>query len=117
MTVNNISNDASNHAQESPQISRMRGKLAKILETQDKRITAQAIQEKKSVITEAISKNASERVVLKEKLSLFDANQNSAEISKKVKDIADRLKKDFEENSFSFSNILLNKEVKHTATE
>jgi len=114
MSLNKISQDTVNHAQESPQVIKMRGKLAKILENQDKRITDQAIQDKKLVISEEISKKAADRVILKEKLSLFDSNQNTADVSKKVKELAERLKKDLEDPTFPV-HALANKQFLQTS--
>jgi len=81
-------------ANESLKTQKAREKLQKRLEVIDAQITKEAIDKKASEIQRWIARNASNRVSLKDKsISLFDENQNAADISIKVAKIAEQLQK------------------------
>ncbi len=79
-------------AEESPKTRKAREKLQKQLAAFDRKITAQALQEKSFEIHRWISRHAATRVALKSKaISLFDENQNAAEISQKISHLMQQL--------------------------
>ncbi len=79
-------------AEESPKTRRAREKLQKQLEAADRQITPQALKEKTFEIHRWISRHAATRVVLRTKaISLFDENQNAADISQKISQLAQQL--------------------------
>jgi len=83
-------------AEESAKTRRAREKLKKKLEAFEKQITPQALEEKTIEIHRWIERHSSQRAVLRSKtFSLFDENQNTAVLSKKVSDLAEQLQKDF----------------------
>lgn len=80
---------------ESVQVQKAREKLKKKLEELDEKVTKQALERKSLEICRCISKNASERIALQAKeISLFDENQNTAKVSRKVSLMAEKIKKD-----------------------
>jgi len=80
-------------APESIKTKRAREKLKKHWEEQDRLITPQALEDTIDKIHKWIAVHAPNRVPLKEKgLRLFDQNQNAVNCSKKVQEIALRLK-------------------------
>ncbi len=79
-------------AQESEKIQRLREKIRKNYSHLDKKIDTQAIEKTKAAMYYWIASHASERVFLKMKnISLFDENQNSAQISRFVRKSLERL--------------------------
>lgn len=77
---------------ESSQICKAREKLKKKMEAIEKKITQQALDRKSFEIHRSIVKSAEERVVLQAKdISLFDKNQNTAKVSRKVSFLAEKL--------------------------
>ena len=73
---------------ESEKTKRAREKLKKRLDLLEKQITKEALNKKIIEIHDRISRHAPCRVVLKRKtISLFDNNQNSAEVSNKVSEV------------------------------
>ncbi|MCX6988882.1 MAG: hypothetical protein NTZ52_05205 [Chlamydiae bacterium] len=84
-------------AEESAKTRKAREKLKKKLDAIDQQITPQAIQEKTFEIHRWIERHASQRTILRNKnISLFDENQNAADLSKKVSELAEQLRKDFQ---------------------
>ncbi|NDD58774.1 MAG: hypothetical protein EBZ47_05935 [Chlamydiae bacterium] len=81
-------------AKESEKTRKAREKLRKKFEEMEKKITPQALEAKVHEIYRWIERHSSQRTVLPSKFSLFDENQNAAELSKKVSDIADQLRRD-----------------------
>lgn len=82
-------------AEESPKTKKAREKLKKQLEALDRKITPQALQKKTIEIHRWIERHAQHRVVLKNKsICLFDENQNTAALSQRVVQLADKLKKE-----------------------
>lgn len=79
-------------AQESPKTKKSREKLRKRLEDLDRMITSDTLKEKTSEIERWISRH-SDRMVIKEKFSLFDENQNTAKLSPKTAKLAEELRK------------------------
>lgn len=80
---------------ESVQICKARQKLKKRMEALEKKMTAQALEKKSLEIHRWIAKNASERVVLYSKnISLFDENQNTAKVSRRVCTVAEKIQKE-----------------------
>lgn len=78
-------------AEESPKTRKAREKLKKQLEAFEKKITPQELERKTIEIHRWISRHASQRVVLKSKnISLFDENQNAAQLSQKIARLAER---------------------------
>ncbi len=83
-------------ADESPKTRKAREKLKKQFDAFDKKITPQALEKKVIEIQRWIARHASHRVALKIKsISLFDENQNAAELSLRVCQLADQIKKEF----------------------
>ncbi len=81
-------------AEESEKTKKTREKLRKRLEEMDQGITPQALKRKSSEIHRWIARHASDRIALRTKsISLFDENQNAANLSQKVSAVMDRLKK------------------------
>lgn len=79
--------------EESFKTKKMREKLKKHFETIDAQVTQQELNRKIVEIHRWISRHAMQRVTLKSKtVSLFDGNQNAAQISQKIASIASQLK-------------------------
>ncbi|NGX39350.1 MAG: hypothetical protein KR126chlam1_00676 [Chlamydiae bacterium] len=79
-------------AEESLKTKKAREKLRKRLEVIDERITEEGLKQKNLEIHRWIARHAENRVTLKDKsISLFDENQNAAEISLKINKIAKKL--------------------------
>lgn len=84
--------------EESNKTKKIRAKLLKKHECIEKQITTDALKEKSKEIHSWISRHAHSRIVLKDKeIHLFDENKNTAEESKKVLKVAQKIK----ENAFS----------------
>lgn len=88
-------------AVESEKTKKAREKLRKKLESLEQKITPQALERKTLEIGRWIERHAPQRVVLKQKMSLFDENKNTAEISAKVAKFALSIQKGVES---SFTN-------------
>lgn len=72
-------------AEESSKTKKVREKLKRHLQKIDDEVTPQALSRKITEIHKWISRHAMQRVTLKSKsISLFDENQNTAEISQKI---------------------------------
>ncbi len=83
--------------EESAKTRKTREKLRKRLDALEKKITPQALKEKVIEIHRWIALNAGHRVLLRTKeISLFDENQNTASISRKISSIADQIQKDID---------------------
>ena len=83
-------------AEESLKTRKAREKLKKQLEALDKKVTPQALEKKAIEIQRWIARHASNRIALKNKsISLFDENQNAADLSMRVSQLADQIKKEF----------------------
>lgn len=93
---------AMTHAPESRKTQKAREKLKKHWLEIDKCITPEALGEKIDEIHRWISRHAHHRILLRNKnISLFDENQNAAQISQRVRMIAQKL----------YSNNLKNREL------
>ena len=80
-----------NLAQESEKVRKTREKLRKRLLEMDQEVTPQALKRKSSEIHRWIARHASSRVALKSKsIALFDENQNAAEVSRKISQLAQK---------------------------
>jgi len=78
--------------EESLKTKKAREKLIKRLKDQEMQITKEALEKKSLEIHRWISRNADRRITLRDKaISLFDENQNAAEISQKILKIAEKL--------------------------
>ncbi len=87
-------------AEESQKTRKAREKLKRQLDALEKKVTPQALEKKAIEIQRWIARHASNRVALKGKsISLFDENQNAAELSQRVSQLADQIKTDFSQNS------------------
>lgn len=83
-------------AEESLKTKKAREKLIKRLREMDTKITKEALEKKSIEIHKWISRHADRRVTLRDKtISLFDENQNAAEISQKILKIAEKLQEPF----------------------
>lgn len=83
-------------AEESQKTRKAREKLKRQLDALEKKVTPQALEKKAIEIQRWIARHAANRVILKTKsISLFDENQNAAELSQRVETLADQIKKDF----------------------
>ncbi|NGX46859.1 MAG: hypothetical protein K1000chlam3_00226 [Chlamydiae bacterium] len=79
-------------AEESLKTKKAREKLKKRLAMMDAKITKEAIERKSIEIHQWISRHAGRRIVLRQKtISLFDENQNAAEISLKISKIVEKI--------------------------
>lgn len=84
---------------ESQKTRKAREKLQKKLEALDKKITPQAIEKKAVEIHRWIARHASSRIPLRTKgISLFDENQNAAELSRRVVVFAKQFQTEQEDN-------------------
>lgn len=86
-------------ASESEKTKKAREKLRKKLESLEQKITPQALERKSLEIQRWISRHAPQRVVLKQKISLFDENKNTAEVSLKVAKFAMSIQKGVESST------------------
>ena len=83
-------------ARESYKTKRAREKLKKKLEAIDLAVTEQALEQKTIEIHRWIARHAPYRVVLRTKnISLFDENQNTAKLSRRVEGIALKVQEQF----------------------
>jgi hypothetical protein len=81
-------------AQESLKTRKARDKLMRHLLNIERKITPQALEKKAMEIHHWIARHAHHRVILKNKnISLFDENQNTAKLSRRVAVLAEMLKK------------------------
>jgi hypothetical protein len=93
-----------NIALESEKTKKAREKLKKQFLEIEKKITPEALKQKSIEIHRWISRYAQHRVTLKNKnISLFDENQNTAEISRNISSIFQKLKS--EQTFFSNNSI------------
>jgi hypothetical protein len=84
-------------AEASSKTHKAREKLKRQLDAIDKKITPQALKKKTIEIHQWIERYASQRVSLKSKsICLFDENQNTANLSRRVVKLAEKLKKDIQ---------------------
>ncbi len=102
--------------EESEKTRKAREKLKKKLDLLERKITPQALREKVIEIHRWIALHVHERVVLQTKqIALFDENQNTAEVSRKIMLIADQISKDvdleFKKSLKEDSSIILKKLV------
>jgi hypothetical protein len=89
-------NNKSEVAAESAKTRKAREKLQRKFDAIEKMITPEALEQKTYEIHRWIERHASQRTVLKSKaISLFDENQNAADVSKKVSEIADQIRKEY----------------------
>lgn len=83
-------------AAESKKTQKSREKLKKQLEAMDRKITSQALKKKSIEIHRWIDRHANQRVILKSKsICLFDENQNTAELSRRVAQLAEQIRERF----------------------
>ena len=80
--------------EESFKTKKAREKLRRRLEDMDAQVTKEALNKKSVEIHRWISRNANGRLSLRDKkISLFDENENAAEVSLRVAKIAEQLQK------------------------
>jgi hypothetical protein len=80
-------------ADESQKTRKVREKLVKYWADMEKQVTNDALQETTVEIHQWIARHAPDRVSLKSKnICLFDENQNTAKLSKKVAEFAEQIK-------------------------
>lgn len=92
-------------AKESYKTKRAREKLKKKLEAFDLAVTEQALEQKTLEIHRWIARHAPYRVVLRTKnISLFDENQNTAKLSKRVEGLVMKLQEQSEPSSLSLKD-------------
>jgi len=91
------------HISESEKIKQIREKLKERLKSLEEKINEKALKKTHQRIDDRISAQGISRIPLKKRsFSLFDNNQNPAEISKKVKKVYERIQ---EGKSFSYENL------------
>ena len=84
-------------AEESLKTRKAREKLKRQLDAFEKKITPQALEKKSIEIQRWIARHAAHRVALKTKsVSLFDENQNAADLSQRVRQFSEQIKKEFQ---------------------
>lgn len=87
--------DKKSIAEESLKTKKAREKLKRRLEMMDAQFTKEALEKKAIEIHRWISRHADRRIALREKsISLFDENQNAAEVSHKITKLAEKFKLD-----------------------
>lgn len=91
-------------APESLKTRRAREKLLKQWEEEKQQITPKAIADTTNKIRKWIADNAKHRVPIKEKIELFNRNQNAADLSRKVQLFADKLKENMQYLSRAFES-------------
>lgn len=91
-------------APESLKTRRAREKLLKQWEEENRQITPEALQETIDKIHKWIADNAKHRVPIKEKIELFNQNQNAAALSRKVQQISEKLKLDMQQIGKAFEH-------------
>lgn len=79
-------------ADESDKTKKARAKLKKRLLELERKVTIQALERKNMEIHRWIARHAPQRVVLRTKISLFDENKNTAEISSRISKVAMQLR-------------------------
>jgi len=84
-------------APESLKTRRAREKLLKQWEEENRQITREALAESIDKIHKWIADNARHRVPIKEKIELFNQNQNAAKLSEKVQKFAEKIKVDMQQ--------------------
>ena len=78
--------------EESIKTKKSREKLRLRLDNIDAKITKEALAKKTIEIHRWISRHADQRIVLKDKsISLFDENENAADISQRISKIAEKM--------------------------
>jgi hypothetical protein len=83
-------------AKESQKTRRAREKLKKRFVEHDEAITEQALEQKTIEIHRWIARQAAQRVVLRSKnISLFDENQNTAKLSRRIEELAAKVSSHF----------------------
>lgn len=70
--------------EESQKTKKARRKLEEKLNTKEKKMTKEALQNKSEEIARWIERHASDRVAVEKEIALFDRNQNSVAPSKEV---------------------------------
>ncbi len=99
-------------AAESEKTQKAREKLRRKFEVLDKKITPEALKDKIKEIHDRIARLSPHRIVLKKKnISLFDENQNTAEFSRRILVVSQKLKEDSLSISQSIKDLNLNKHV------
>ncbi len=85
-------------APESPKTKKAREKLLKQWNAEKEQFTPKALEETVDKIHKWIADNAKHRVSIKEKsIRLFNQNKDAARLSKKVEQIAEKLKVDMQQ--------------------
>jgi hypothetical protein len=79
-------------AKESVKTKKIREKLDEHFSLIEKKVTPQALKKTLIEINRWINRHASERIILKSKISPFDENRNTAQLSQKTHEFAKRLK-------------------------
>lgn len=92
------------YAPESLKTRRAREKLLKQWEEEKQQITPKAIADTTDKIRKWIADNAKHRVPIKEKIELFNRNQNAADLSRKVQQFAEKIKADMHYLSRAFDS-------------
>ncbi|GEM_PF-747154 len=99
-------------AEESPKTQKAREKLRRQFDALDKKITPQALEKKTIEIQRWISRHAFHRIALKNKsISLFDENQNTADLSARISQLADQIKTEFQTVSTDKDHVKKEKRV------
>gem|GEM_PF-1062247 len=84
-------------APESAQTRKVREKLEKKMQKIENQVTPEALRKKVEEMHKWIAKNAKDREVLRSKtISLFDENQNTARVSKKISGLVEQLQKEMQ---------------------
>ena len=78
-------------AEESGKTKKARAKLKNKLEVTEKRLKNQTLDKKSQEISKWIERHASDRVMVKKDISLFDQNRNSAKMSRNIEKLAEEL--------------------------
>lgn len=92
-----MAKDKGKIVEESVKTRKAREKLKKRMDAFEKKMTSQALEKKTAEIHRWIAVNAMHRVVLHNKaISLFDENQNSAEVSRKVEGLVQQLRQELQ---------------------
>ena len=85
----------SKYEKESAKITKIREKLIKKFDEHEKKITPDAITKKLEEIHKWIASHSHNRIIIKNKIALFDGNSNSANLSRTAKKVVSKLKTTF----------------------
>ena len=85
-------------AEESGKTKKARAKLKNKLDATEKKLKNQTLDKKSQEISKWIERHAGDRVSVKNDISLFDQNRNSAKMSRNIEKLAEELAVDLKKS-------------------